>query len=185
MKPLNLGYRMGSNHMNKKALNILEYNKIIERVDAFTQNELSSQKVRMTQPISDKAEIDSMLAHLEEARLIEMTQTEPGMSMLSDIQSLVRRAVIGSVLSVVELNKIKNNIKVVNRYKTYIANLYEERELEIPVTYHKFQKLPQVTELAESIQSKCDETTLFDHASPKLSEIRQEMNRINRRIKSD
>lgn len=30
--------------MNKKALNILEYNKIIERVDAFTQNELSSKK---------------------------------------------------------------------------------------------------------------------------------------------
>lgn len=174
---------MGSNYMNKKALNILEYNKIIERVDAFTQNELSSKKVRMTQPISDKAEIDSMLAQLEEARLIEMTQTEPGMSMLSDIQSLVRRAVIGSVLSVVELNKIKNNIKVVNRYKTYIANLYEERELEIPMMYHKFQQLPQVTELAESIQSKCDETTLFDHASPKLSEIRQEMNRINRRIK--
>lgn len=127
----------------------------------------------MTAPTRDKSQIIEMLSQLEEARRIEMTQTEPGMSMLSDIQSLVRRAVIGSVLSVTELNKIKNNIKVVNRYKTYIANLFEERELEIPMMYETFKRLPQVTELAESIQSKCDETTLFDHASPKLAEIRR------------
>ncbi|WP_414050310.1 endonuclease MutS2 [Macrococcus animalis] len=169
--------------MNKKALNILEYDKIIARVVEFAQNELSTRILQSTHPTSDINEINTMMAHLEEARLIEMGQSEPGMSMLSDIEGLVRRAVIGSVLSVNELNKIKNNIKVINRYKTYIFNQYEEREVEIPLIYNQLKNLPTITDLAESIQAKCDETSLYDNASPVLAQIRQEMNRINRKIK--
>ncbi|WP_414052405.1 endonuclease MutS2 [Macrococcus animalis] len=169
--------------MNKKALNILEYEKIIARVVEFAQNELSTRILQSTHPTSDINEINTMMAHLEEARLIEMGQSEPGMSMLSDIEGLVRRALIGSVLSVNELNKIKNNIKVINRYKTYIFNQYEEREVEIPLIYNQLKNLPTITDLAESIQAKCDETSLYDNASPVLAQIRQEMNRINRKIK--
>ncbi|MGK0575951.1 endonuclease MutS2 [Macrococcus capreoli] len=169
--------------MNKKALNILEYDKIIARVVAFAQNELSTRKLQAMHPMADINEIHKMIEHLEEARLIEMGQSEPGMSMLSDIDGLVRRAVIGSALSVVELNKIKNNIKVINRYKTYIFNQYEEREVEIPLIYNQLKNLPTTTELAESIQAKCDETSLYDNASSELAQIRQEMNRINRKIK--
>ncbi|WP_170137291.1 endonuclease MutS2 [Macrococcoides goetzii] len=169
--------------MNKKALNILEYDKIIERVVEFSQNELSSRILQSTHPTSNINEVREMMTHLEEARVIEMGQSEPGMSMLSDIEGLVRRAVIGSVLSVIELNKIKNNIKVINRYKTYIFNQFEERELEIPLIYNQLKQLPTITELAESIQAKCDETSLYDNASPELAQIRQEMNRINRKIK--
>lgn len=169
--------------MNKKALNILEYDKIIERVVEFSQNELSSHILQATHPTSNIDEVREMMTHLEEARVIEMGQSEPGMSMLSDIEGLVRRAVIGSVLSVIELNKIKNNIKVINRYKTYIFNQFEERELEIPLIYNQLKQLPTITELAESIQAKCDETSLYDNASPELAQIRQEMNRINRKIK--
>lgn len=169
--------------MNKKALNILEYNKIISRVEEFAQNELSAQKILQLEPISDRAAILDMMARLEEARIIEMGQSEPGMSMLSDIDALVHRAVIGSVLSVIELNKIKNNIKVINRYKTYIFNQYEEHEVDVPIIYNQMKTLPTITELAESIQSKCDETSLYDNASPVLAQIRQEMNRINRKIK--
>ncbi len=169
--------------MNKKALNILEYDKIIERVVEFSQNELSSHILQSTHPTSNIDEVREMMTHLEEARVIEMGQSEPGMSMLSDIEGLVRRAVIGSVLSVIELNKIKNNIKVINRYKTYIFNQFEERELEIPLIYNQLKQLPTITELAESIQAKCDETSLYDNASPELAQIRQEMNRINRKIK--
>ncbi|MCE4956266.1 endonuclease MutS2 [Macrococcoides caseolyticum] len=169
--------------MNKKALNILEYDKIIARVVDFAQNELSTRILQSTHPTSDIKEIHTMMEHLEEARLVEMGQSEPGMSMLSDIDGLVRRAVIGSVLSVIELNKIKNNIKVINRYKTYIFNQYEEREVDIPLIYNQMKNLPTITELAETIQAKCDETSLYDNASPELAQIRQEMNRINRKIK--
>ncbi|WP_414046150.1 endonuclease MutS2 [Macrococcus equi] len=169
--------------MNKKALSILEYDKIIKNVMEYAQNELSERILNTTHPTSDINEINEMFERLEEARLIEMGQSEPGMSMLSDIDGLVRRAVIGSVLSVIELNKIKHNIKVINRYKTYIFNQFEERELEIPIIYHQLKNLPTITELAESIQSKCDETSLYDNASAELAQIRQEMNRINRKIK--
>lgn len=178
-----MGNKREVTDMNKKALNILEYDKIIARVVEFAQNELSTRILQSTHPTSDINEINTMMAHLEEARLIEMGQSEPGMSLLSDIEGLVRRAVIGSVLSVIELNKIKNNIKVVNRYKTYIFNQYEEREVEIPLIYNQLKNLPTITELAESIQAKCDETSLYDNASPELAQIRQEMNRINRKIK--
>lgn len=169
--------------MNQKALQILEYHRIIDQVLSFSQNELSAMKIKNIHPKNEMNEILSMLEWLEEARRIDMTESEPGMSLLSHIEPLVKRAVIGSVLSVGELNKIKNNIKVINKYKTYIFNLYEERELEIEQIYHQMKKLPSATPLSEMIEEKCDETTLYDHASPTLAGIRADINRTNRKIK--
>ncbi|TDM10645.1 endonuclease MutS2 [Macrococcus lamae] len=169
--------------MNVKALNVLEYHRVKERVLALSQNEVSSALIHELQPSSDKDWLTNQLFKLEEARLIHMQGSEPGMSTLTAVQSLTKRAHIGSMLSVTELNRIKNNIRVTNRYKTYILNLSEGGDVNLPLLAAQFQKLPVLSHISDEIEAKCDEVELRDNASSVLYDIRQQKKTINRRIK--
>ncbi|UTH13101.1 endonuclease MutS2 [Macrococcus equipercicus] len=169
--------------MNVKALNVLEYNRVKERVISYAQNEVSTALVQAMNPSADKDWVTAQLGRLDEARIINMQGSEPGMSTLTAVHSLTKRAHIGSMLSVTELNRIKNNIRVTNRYKTYILNLTSGGDVSLPVLSAQFQKLPVLSHVSDEIDAKCDEAELRDHASAALYDIRQQKKGINRRIK--
>lgn len=169
--------------MNKKALNILEYDRIKEAVLGYAQNEVSAALISEMEPTNNQAWIESQLAQLDEARIIHMQGSEPGMSRLTNVAPLTKRAEIGSMLSVAELNRVKNNIRVTNRYKTYLLGISDEEELSLPLLNQQFSKLPVLSHVSEAIEEKCDETQLYDNASPVLYDIRQKKKTINRRIK--
>ncbi|TDM04485.1 endonuclease MutS2 [Macrococcus carouselicus] len=169
--------------MNKKALNILEYNQIRDKVSEYSQNEVSAVLIRALEPKSDISWIEKELAKLDEARIIHMQASEPGMSTLTEVKPLTKRARIGSMLSVAELNRIKNNIRVTNRYKTYLLNMTEEGDVKLPLLRDRFQSLPVLSHISDEIAEKCDETMLYDNASSALYDIRQQKKTINRRIK--
>ncbi|TDL96734.1 endonuclease MutS2 [Macrococcus brunensis] len=169
--------------MNQKALNILEYHLIIEKVATYSQNEVSAALISELEPKSDVSWIESELEKLDEARIIHMQASEPGMSKLTEVKHLTKRASIGSMLSVTELNRIKNNIRVTNRYKTYLLNMTEDSEIKLPLLRARFQQLPVLSHVSDEIDAKCDETMLYDNASGTLYDIRQQKKTINRRIK--
>ncbi|KAA1039965.1 endonuclease MutS2 [Macrococcus equipercicus] len=169
--------------MNVKALNVLEYNRVKERVISYAQNEVSTALVQVMNPSTDKDWVTAQLGRLDEARIINMQGSEPGMSTLTTVHSLTKRAHIGSMLSVTELNRIKNNIRVTNRYKTYILSLTSGGDVSLPLLSAQFQKLPVLSHVSDEIDAKCDEAELRDHASAALYDIRQQKKGINRRIK--
>lgn len=169
--------------MNNKALTVLEYDRVKDRVLTYAQNEVSHVLINAMQPSSDKNWIVDQLAVLDEARLIHMQGSEPGMSTLTAVKPLTKRAHIGSMLSVTELNRIKNNIRVTNRYKTYLLNLAEGGDVALPILTAQFQKLPVLSHISDEIDAKCDEVEVRDNASSALYDIRQQKKTINRRIK--
>ncbi|GGB03779.1 endonuclease MutS2 [Macrococcus hajekii] len=169
--------------MNNKALNILEYTQIRDQVSEYSQNPVSAALIRALEPKSDIEWIQAELAKLDEARVIHMQASEPGMSTLSEVKPLTKRASIGSMLSVPELNRIKNNIRVTNRYKTYVLNMTEDGDVSLPLLRSRFLSLPVLSHISDEIDEKCDETTLYDNASSALYDIRQQKKTINRRIK--
>lgn len=179
---LTLGSRRERINLFEKSLKTLDYFKIKELLKAHAQNEVSLKRLEALSPSTDKDWLVRELEKLEEARIMYNQASEPGMSRLTVIDHLTKRASIGSMLSVQELNKIKNNIRVTNRYKTFITALVED-DINISYYYNRFQKLPILSSLIEAIEEKCDENELFDHASNTLYNIRQQKKTINRRIK--
>src|SRR5699024_11866181 len=84
-----------------------------------------------------------------------------------------------------ELNQIKRNIQVQNRFKTFYASIVEEDEdILYPIIDEQVSRLPVLSELLNQINEQCDEHDLFDTASPKLAELRYQIKKTNDRIKS-
>ena len=171
--------------MNEKTLKVLEYPLIIQKLSAHATSDIATRLIEELKPSDDYASVQHSLNETDEMTQIYNKHRVPGYSGLQDIKSLVKRSEIGSLLNVEELNQIKRNIQVQNRFKTFYASIVEEDEdILYPIIDEQVSRLPVLSELLNQINEQCDEHDLFDTASPKLAELRYQIKKTNDRIKS-
>ena len=111
--------------MNTKALKILEYAKIIDRLAALTISPSGRDMALALTPSTDLSEIQLWQKHTAEAVSLSLKQGRLTLRGFHEIRPALKRLPIGSILSMKELLDIADFLLTAGRAITYFKDLEE------------------------------------------------------------
>ncbi len=161
--------------MNERTLRALEFNEILIRLKEYAISDKTKKQINIDMFKTLEADVKKTLSEVDDA--LTMLRYRPvEMSGIQDITSYVKRAKIGSVLSVNELIAIK---QMLNRKDMLIGvfNEFYDKEIELETLSHYERALPSERSLYNKIVETVDETGVLDHASSTLLSIRKKISR--------
>jgi len=160
--------------VNEKALQTLEYDKIIRRLTAHCATSLGREHAQRLRPSRDLREAERLLKETDEAvRAVSLKGAAP-FGGIADVRPHLARARLGGVLQPAELLDIAQVIAGIRKLKRYVASAQEEAEL--PLLGDLCEPLTDQKELEREIRRCIDEQgSVVDDASPELSQIRREI----------
>lgn len=169
--------------MNSKALHVLEYNKIIERLTEKATSDPGRKLCRELLPMTVLEEIEHAQKETADAlsRLFKKGSTSFGGN--KDLGRCIKSLEVGSPLSAVELLQIAAMLENVSRIKAYGRNDRDDAPTDTLDEY--FNGLESLTNLANEIR-RCilSEEEIADDASPALKQIRRKKALTNDKIHS-
>jgi len=158
--------------MNEKALETLEYPKIIARLAEYANFSASAELARRLRPTPDLEEARERQTATREARHILSLDADVSFQNAQDIRPQIGRARRDGVLEPTDFIAIKNTL-IVSRT---VRRLLENMEEETPHLFRLSGGLPIGLGLVDWISKTIsDRGDVLDSASEKLSEIRREM----------
>lgn len=167
--------------MNEKALRVLEYNKIIEKLVALAGSSLGKELCRNLHPSSD---LDTVLTWQKEtsdalARIYKKGSL--GFYGVHDIRPSIKRLEIGSTLGAIELLHISSLLDATLRIKAYGTRDMDDTPKDS--LDERFEALEPLSNLNNEIK-RCiiSEEEIADDASPTLKSIRRSMKITNDKI---
>ena len=167
--------------MNQKALHVLEYDKIIERLTEHATSEPGKRLCRELVPSSDIKEIRKNQEKTKDAisRIFKKGSTNFGDN--KDFQGILKALKIGSALDMAALLKLAAFLDNVNRVKTYGRPQRDDEERDS--LSESFEMLEPLTFVSAEIR-RCiiSEDEMSSDASPALKHIRRGMMLTNDRI---
>ena len=164
----------------KKVLKILEFDKILERMQEYTESESVKKRIYKLEPFSD----------IEKARAAQRETTESASTLLKlgnmpvnlsvhDVRPSVKRAEQGGVLTPRELMDISRVLRVARLTKSYLSEISEECEILAGLCESLMIAKPLEDKINSCIVS---ESEIADDASSELSAIRRKMKNLNGKI---
>lgn len=169
--------------MNSKALHVLEYDKIIERLTEKASSEPGRMLCRELLPMVALDDIEHAQKETGDAlsRLFKKGSTSFGGN--KDLGRCIKSLEVGSALPSTELLQIAGMLENVNRIKTYGRNDRDDAPADTLDEY--FNGLEPLTALANEIR-RCilSEEEIADDASPALKQIRRKKLLTNDKIHS-
>ena len=166
--------------MEKKTLNVLEYNAIINLLEGFASTELGKEKSRQIDVISDQDQIIHRLKETSEAQSIILTKGSLPIYSLTDISRSLKLAEIGSTIdigSILKVGEVLKTARLVSSKASGIENLHIIPELA--------SKLYHNTELENQIfTSIISDEEISDNASPQLKKIRRDIKLSKEQIRN-
>ncbi len=167
--------------MNQKALHVLEYDKIIEKLTEHATSEPGKRLCRELVPSSDIKEIRKNQEKTKDAisRIFKKGSTNFGDN--KDFQGILKALKIGSALDMTALLKLAAFLDNVNRVKTYGRPQRDDEERDS--LSESFEMLEPLTFVSAEIR-RCiiSEDEMSSDASPALKHIRRGMMLTNDRI---
>ena len=158
--------------MNEKALETLEYHKIINHLVDFADFSASADLARQLRPAAILEEVNSRQAATREARHILSLDVDVSFQNAQDIRPLIGLARREGVLEPVNFLAIKNTLIVSRSMRRVLDNMAQET----PGLSSLAEGLPVGLGLVDQItKTISDRAEVLDSASAKLSEIRREM----------
>lgn len=165
----------------KKVLKILEFDKILDKLQEYTDSEQVKKRIYKLEPTSDINEAKERQRETTESSstLLKLGNMPVSLS-VSDMRNSVKRAEQGGVLSPRELLEIAKVLYVARRTKSYLGEISEECEMLAALR----DKLLTAKALEDRINACIvSETEIADDASSELSAIRRRMKNLNGKIK--
>ena len=169
--------------MNRKALQVLEYDKIIERLTDYAASEPAKKLCRDLVPSSDYEEIIRNQTETTDAVTRIRQKGTVSFGGIRDIRDSLKRLDIGSSLSIPELLSVSSLLTASARVKAY--GRHEDSELPPDSLEELFEALEPLTPVNSEIK-RCilSEDEVSDDASPGLRHVRRSMKTIQDRIHS-
>lgn len=170
--------------MNQKSIDTLEFNKILNGVKYYAISAKTKRRISPDIFSTDFVEIQEMIDEVDEAMtMLRLRSVELGG--ISDTMGIIKRAEIGSPLSVGELNQIRQMLyrkkALGDTFKTFLDEEYEFKHLPRGI-----DGLEDIHFLYRRIRETVDEEKVLDHASDQLLSIRRkiisEENRMKERL---
>lgn len=169
--------------MNQKALKILEYNKIIEKLKNLAQSGPGKDKVTQLEPYKNLDDILAKQKETAEALSIILANGSLPIRGTKSIGPSLKRLGIGGNLSILELIHIGDVLRVCTRIKTY----YKDAEVFIAALSIAglFEGIEPIVSLQREIE-RCiiSEDSIADEASTKLHNIRRSISNTHSKIRS-
>ncbi|MCR5467658.1 MAG: endonuclease MutS2 [Lachnospiraceae bacterium] len=167
--------------MNKKALNTLEYNKIIEKLTDYASSDGAKNKCKNLLPVTDREEIETAQKNTRDALNRIFKKGSISFSGVSDIRPSLKRLEIGSSLNTTELLRVNQLLTAAKRVKTFGRKERDDTPDDTLDSY--FDSIEPLTPLASKIGNAIlGENEIADNASPALSSIRKSIAGMNGRI---
>ncbi len=170
--------------MNEKALRVLEYPKIIEKLTQYAGSQPGKELCRRLAPSSDLAEIRRMQRETTDAVSRLFRRGNISFSGLSDIRGSLKRLEIGSSLNIEELLRVCRLLETTARVKAWSRS--ENRE-DMPQDSleEMFSGLQPLTPLSTEIRHCIiSEEEISDDASPGLRQVRRQIRQANEKIRA-
>ena len=169
--------------MNEKALKVLEYHKIIEKLTDLAGSEPGRSLCRELVPSTDISEIRRMQRETSDAVSRIFRKGNISFSGVSDLRYSLKRLEIGSSLNIEELLRICKLLEACLRVKTWSRPVNDAEEEDcLSVMFQELQPLtPVVSEIRRCIIS---EDEISDDASTGLKQVRRQMKVTNDRIRT-
>lgn len=167
--------------MNERTINTLEFNKILSQLSAFAESGKTKKAITADIVSTDLEEVLQMINEVDDAStMLRYRAVELGG--ITDIKRHVRRAEIGSMLGVAELNEIRTILSRKHALNA-VFNDFEEDEVMLPNLPVYINGLPDVHFLYRRITETIDESQVLDHASEALLRIRRKIKSEEGRIR--
>ncbi len=171
--------------MDQKALETLEYHKIIQRLAERCHFSASREKALALHPSTDREEVESL--QVETAEAVRLLTYHPGTTIggARDLRPLVEDATRGILLEPEGLLKVKYSLVAARDLKRFMADV----EKEYPHLLEISSRLPGSLGLVDAItRAISDEGEIKDSASDDLARIRQDLrlqhDRLRERMES-
>ncbi|MGI6007747.1 MAG: endonuclease MutS2 [Ruminococcus sp.] len=167
--------------MNKKALQTLEYTKIIQKLSSLASSPLGKAKCEALLPFDDIQTIKSMQTQTKDALNRLFKKGSISFGSVKDIRGSLKRLEIGSTLSISELLTICALLENCARAKSY--GRPELSDTPSDSLTASFDALEPITGLSTEIR-RCilSEEEISDDASPTLRQLRRSMKITNDRV---
>ncbi|MCT4661013.1 MAG: endonuclease MutS2 [Tissierellales bacterium] len=167
--------------MQKRALRVLEYFKIINMLEEKAQSHIGKELARDLKPYTDFETAEKKQLETQEAVDLTLKRGTPPLGGLSDIEADVLRAIRGGMLTPASLLKVSDALRVARRLQKYLANDRSEKKESYPIIEDYIGRLLINRDLEETINHAIvSEEEVSDDASSELKRIRKQI-----RIKND
>ncbi len=170
--------------MNKKVLNTLEYNKIIELLEHHAGSEQGKAYCRALMPETDLSHISHMQQETKDALSRIFKRGSVSFQGIYDVRPLLKHLEIGSSLTIVELLHVASLLEVCKRVKAD-GRSENDASLEADSLAAYFNDLAPLTPVTDEIR-RCilTEDTIADDASAGLKNVRRQMSVIGDKIRT-
>ncbi|MBR5157237.1 MAG: endonuclease MutS2 [Clostridia bacterium] len=167
--------------MNRKVFKTLEFDKILQRLCEYSENEKVKERILALEPKTELGEVCELLAETTEAVGVILRRGNPPGFKITDVVSALMRAQRGGMMNQKELLGVSRLLKTTRRIKGYIL---DDKALEDGVVFTLAAALeplkPVETRIDEAILS---EDEIADAASSELYQIRRKMKNLEGKIR--
>ena len=152
---------------------MLEFEKIIQKLEESVYSEGAKEKVRNLAPMLKETEVKARLKETTEARLLIEKCGNPPLTDQEGIESYMEAAQRGECLSPEQLEKIAINLTAVRRLKDYLCR---GKSYELSLPYYE-ENLDALNEVREELNDKIRGGRVDDYASKLLKSLREGVDR--------
>jgi DNA mismatch repair protein MutS2 len=170
-------------NMNKKALRILEYDKIIEQLTVHASSEMGKEMCRNLTPSTSLMEIETAQEQTKDALSRVYKYGSLSFAGLTNITASLKRLDVQASLNARELLDIARILEITNNAKQYSDR--DTAELGYDSLDGMFYELVAMTPLLLDIR-RCiiAEDEISDEASAALKQVRRSMKQMNQKVHS-
>ncbi len=168
--------------MNEKALNTLEYNKIIGMLTSKAISQMGKERATQLKPSSELSDILHWQKETSEAVSIILKKGSLPLGGIKDVRASVKHALVGGVLGIEPLMHVADFLHVCKKVVSYSKS--EGKNDSFPILEPHFQSIETVPSLEKEI-TRCiiNENELADDASQALYSIRKNIKVSNDRVR--
>lgn len=167
--------------MNEKALRVLEYNKIINKLKSYAVTASGKEKISELTPYNSAYEARESLKSTKEAVDIVIKKGNPPFEGIHDTREGIERAKKGGTLLPAQLLYIGNMLRCTENIKEFLS---EDKEIEFPKLQDIAGILVPIPNLKSQIEKAIvSEEEISDKASGALFGIRKSIKELNSSVR--
>ena len=156
--------------MNKKILDILEFDKVKQLFEPYLQTEQGEMELAALTPTDKKESIETAFRELEDMEQILLEEPRFAVSTIQDVRPVAKRLEMEAALNIDELLVLKAVLRVTHELKDFYENLENVR---LERLHRLFDNLVDLPRLQGGLQAINEGGFVESFASEKLAKIRR------------
>ena len=156
--------------MNKKILDILEFDKVKQLFEPYLQTEQGEMELATLTPTDKKETIETAFIELEDMEQILLEEPRFAVSTIQDVRPVAKRLEMEAALNIDELLALKAVLRVTHELKDFYDNLENVRLERLNRLFDNLVDLPR---LQGGLQAINEGGFVESFASEKLAKIRR------------